>query len=110
MSYNELSKFLEQLNAADIEDDSVFHALLKQSEVVLSLGDADLARELRISRPTVNRWRSGKNAPHIFMRHGILDWLKKRTRSLQKKAKVFEGSGSGTQGAPPSSKVASARY
>lgn len=109
MSYNELDSFYNKLLDTDVSSDSEFHARLKESEIVLRLSDADLARELRLSRPTVNRWRSGKNAPHVFMREGILDWLKKRTRSLMRKAKAYESTGSG-QGTPPTPMAAKGRY
>ncbi len=42
---------------ADYED-KAFQVLIKQ------FSDKDLARAFGVSRPTVQRWRTGQNAPH----------------------------------------------
>ena len=43
----------------------------------LGYGDSELADALSVSRPTISRWRRGKNLPHKAMRQAILDWLVK---------------------------------
>lgn len=85
MKCTDLSKYNDELTKGDLSDDAVFQFLLKQSELVLGMSDADLAREFRVSRPTVNRWRSGKNAPYFMARKGIIEFLKRKTRSKIKK-------------------------
>lgn len=98
MRYTELSEYNDELTKADLSDDAAFQFLLKQSELVLCMSDADLAREFRVSRPTVNRWRSGKNVPYVMARKGIIEFLKRKTRALMKKAADSIGGGLGGNG------------
>ncbi len=87
MSVEQLTHFIKQIKKADTESDSDFHAVAKASEELLLLSDKDLARELRVSRPTVSRWRTGATAPVPFARKMVYDFLIKRTRQAIKMKK-----------------------
>ena len=80
----ELVQFIKELRNAEPEDTPVFNRLLARSEVILILSDSDLARQLRISRPTVNRWRTDKNAPAVYIREHVYSLLLSRARILVK--------------------------
>jgi len=43
------------------------------------LSDSEIAPILKLSIPTISRWRAGKNAPLPLAVPGILDRLKKNT-------------------------------
>lgn len=51
---------------------SVFAALFNRAQKLLELDDTDLARILRVSRPTVGRWARGDSAPHPIARDAVL--------------------------------------
>jgi transcriptional regulator with XRE-family HTH domain len=53
-------------------DRSQFSHLFDQAQVVLELDDTELARILRVSRPTVGRWARGVSAPHPIGRTPVL--------------------------------------
>ncbi len=90
MSIEELNSYLNELNDADTDDTSEFQRLMFSSETTLSLTDDEFARGLKVSRPTVSRWRSGKNAPHPLARPGVIKFLRKRTKHQIKKLRVAE--------------------
>jgi len=75
-------EYVAALKSADLSDDAAFQALLNQGFVLLRLMDKDIAREFRMSRPTVTRWRNGTNAPHPAMRKPIYSWLAQRAQAL----------------------------
>lgn len=87
MSLDELTQFIKQIKNANLDSDSDFHAIAQASERLLYLSDKDLGRELRVSRPTVSRWRSGTTAPVPFARTMVYDFLLKKTRQAMKMAK-----------------------
>lgn len=41
----------------------------------LGISDLDISRKLKVSRPTVSRWRNGDNAPHHLMNSAIFKTL-----------------------------------
>ncbi|MGE3681238.1 MAG: hypothetical protein AB7G93_05875 [Bdellovibrionales bacterium] len=88
MSLEQLTQFIKQIREADIESDADFHAIAQASEELLLLSDKELGRELRVSRPTVSRWRAGVTAPVPFARKMVYDYLMKRTRQAIKMKKV----------------------
>ncbi len=57
--------------------DEEFRDTFRQALNLLELSDQDVADGLLVSRPTVNRWRSGKNLPHHALRKPILRWCEK---------------------------------
>ncbi len=79
---NELEAYSRELRSADISNVKTFYALLNQGMHFLRLTDKDIAHEFGASRPTVTRWRNGKNAPHPAVRKVIFNWLRKRTEKF----------------------------
>lgn len=65
-------------NALDVDNDTRFSLLISRARLLFEMSDAELATELLVSRPTVNRWINGRNLPHRAMRRPILDWIAKR--------------------------------
>jgi transcriptional regulator with XRE-family HTH domain len=62
------------------EDDELFVDVVRTSMDLLSITDTDLAERFGVSRPSVNRWRNGMNAPHPAMRPRIYKELLKRAK------------------------------
>jgi len=88
METNILYEYLELIEKGldDVGSNELFKAILEQSEYVLLLTDSDLAFEMQMTRPTINRWRSGANAPLVPMRKNIYNKLKRRTNLMIKKS------------------------
>ena len=82
MNVNDFKKYVENLKSADPKNDEQFKVLLIKGMDLLRLLDSDISREFGVSRPTVNRWRNGANAPHPAMRKPLFRYLEKRTSSL----------------------------
>jgi len=82
---NELRLFVEDLRAADVQDDRAFHSLLSRGVELLRLLDKDIAQEFGVSRPTVTRWRNGTNAPHPAMRRPVYNLLEHRAAAILKR-------------------------
>lgn len=95
MSLEQLTQFIEQIRNADLESDADFHSIARASAEILLLTDKELGRELRVSRPTVSRWRAGTTAPVPFARKMVYDFLIKRTRQAIKMKKPKSKSKSG---------------
>lgn len=55
--------------------DAGFVRVLTLAREVFELSDSQLADELRVSRPTVNRWINNRHLPHPAMRAPILAWI-----------------------------------
>ncbi len=87
MDSTTLTEYLDLIETGILnpEDQELFRRILKQSEAVLLLTDSDLAFEMEMSRPTINRWRSGSAAPLVMMRRSVFNWLKKRTKLMIRK-------------------------
>jgi len=78
----QLKAYIQSLKGADQKNDEVFHKIVEQGMDIMQLLDSDLAHEFNVSRPTVNRWRSGANAPHPALRKHVFAWLHKRAATL----------------------------
>lgn len=55
--------------------DEFYSALITLMDI-LHMNERDLAHEFGASRPTVARWLSRENMPHIAMRQSIINTLK----------------------------------
>lgn len=73
-----LTSLIADLKAAGSVDKDAFALLFKKAQRVLELDDAEVARALQISRPTVGRWARGESAPHALGRKPTLTWLAKQ--------------------------------
>ncbi len=82
MNISKLNRYVERLKSADPKNDEQFKELLSKGMALLRLLDSDISREFGVSRPTVNRWRNGANAPHPAMRRPLFGYLEKRTSRL----------------------------
>jgi len=56
-------------------DRATFTKLFCEAITVLELDDLELARELKVSRPTIGRWARGESAPHPLGRGPVLATL-----------------------------------
>lgn len=56
-------------------DKETFQSLLLAAIKLLDLTDEGIAGRFDTSRPTVNRWRNGSNAPHPALRPAVYEWL-----------------------------------
>lgn len=63
-----LKDYVTRLQAADKDDAPLFYGLVVEGFALVGLTDAIVAREMDMSRPSVSRWRTGRNAPHAAMR------------------------------------------
>ena len=71
----------ELKSTAAVESADRFAEVFAQAREVLEIDDATLARELRISRPTVGRWARGTSAPHPLGRGPALELLLRHAES-----------------------------
>ncbi len=86
MENTRLDNFLNDLNQGlnNLEDIAIFQKIITESLSVFSLTELLLSEELKTSRPTVNRWKTGATVPHILIREGVYKTLLKRARALAK--------------------------
>lgn len=80
----DLRAFLQRLRSVDSDVDSEFHSIFYRGQLLLELPDQVIADALRVSRPTVNRWASGKSLPHRALRPAILRWLESQVTERAK--------------------------
>ena len=86
MAQSNLETLLEDIGLGlnDLGDMALFHKVIADSLEVFRLTEIMLAEELKTSRPTVNRWKTGATAPHKVVRESVYKTLQKRARSLIK--------------------------
>jgi transcriptional regulator with XRE-family HTH domain len=73
-----LQKLAAALRSLPFEAErSDFSRLFAHAQLVLEVDDLELARTLRVSRPTVGRWTRGDSAPHPIGRQPVLMTLAK---------------------------------
>ncbi|HEY8189839.1 MAG TPA: hypothetical protein VIF12_04090 [Micavibrio sp.] len=57
--------------------ESEFSAAFSQAAKTLELDDKTIIRLIGVSRPTIQRWKSGESAPFVLARPAIFDSLRK---------------------------------
>lgn len=68
-----LERLVEALRDFPFEADRAeFSRLFDRAQSVLEVDDTELARTLRVSRPTIGRWARGDSAPHPIGRGAVL--------------------------------------
>lgn len=87
----EYKAYIEFLKKADLKDDSVFQDAVARGMRLMSLLDSDLSLYFTVSRTTVNRWRTGANAPHPALRKPVFAWLRARAATLLEQQAVSSG-------------------
>jgi DNA-binding XRE family transcriptional regulator len=78
-----LERIIDQLESfpADVDDREAFVHIFRNAKAVLELTDLDLAKTLRVARPTIGRWERGESAPHRLARRPIFMALARMARS-----------------------------
>ena len=69
------SELIQKIESVDPGNDNDFREIISG---VLSMGfvnERDLAHEFSVSRPMVERWKNGQNAPHPKIRVPIYKYL-----------------------------------
>ena len=79
-----LLKSLLGYQKSERADRTEFAQLITEAQRILEVDDAELARRLGVSRPTIGRWARGETAPHPLGRAGVLtelaDWTTDKLR------------------------------
>ena len=70
-----VANFINELHAADVNNDRLFMELVNEGMDLAGLIDTDLSAEFSCSLPTIGRWANGMATPHPFMRRPIYKWL-----------------------------------
>jgi DNA-binding XRE family transcriptional regulator len=84
-----LEQLIAQLDGFSSEDDrETFVHVFKDAKAILELSDLELAKLLRVSRPTIGRWERGESAPSQLARRPVFMALARIARS---KLKVHNG-------------------
>jgi hypothetical protein len=89
----ELKELQAQLVKPQLEDDELFYRLVSRCMELAEIGDAELAKELRVSRPTVTRWRNRKALAHTALRPTIYEFLKKHVDHAVRLLEKHSGGG-----------------
>ena len=78
-----LREFITAIKSVDEKDSEQFRYLLVEGMKLLNLFDKDIAHEFGASRPTVNRWKNGIDAPHPAMRRPVYRYLANALKSVK---------------------------
>lgn len=76
-------------------------SLIKQARQALGLTQERLARTLKVSFPTVNRWENGKTQPDTRARHALAELLRTKKPDLAGLATEIDGGQEPAPDAPP---------
>jgi hypothetical protein len=68
MTREEFKNFIENAN---LSDDAVFASVVKEILDYFQILPGDIGNSLRVSRPTIMRWKNGVTSPHPLMREPI---------------------------------------
>jgi ribosome-binding protein aMBF1 (putative translation factor) len=60
------------------QSDEYFVQTLNDIQEYIGISDEDLADSIRISLPSLKRWKNGQNLPHRFARKSIFQYLDKK--------------------------------
>lgn len=90
-----LTRFRALLSQENSTGDREFQEIIAQVGLVLEISDQELADKIMVSRPTVNRWKNGRNLPHPLMRGPIIAWLNQQASMKIRLLSRF-GEGGGT--------------
>lgn len=60
------------------QSDEYFVQTLNDIQEYIGISDRDLADDIRISLPSLQRWKGGKNLPHRLARKSIFQYLDKK--------------------------------
>jgi len=68
-----LARELQQSSASPATAD--FGRVLNHAQKILGKSDLQMSQLFKVSRPTINRWTRGVNAPHPLLRKAVFDAL-----------------------------------
>jgi len=84
-----LDELIAKLAAASSTDADVdFGGLVLAAQRLLAMDDGDMARMLKVSRPTIGRWIRGSSSPHPLGRGAIFEVLSGQARIRIKNLRV----------------------
>jgi len=83
-----LADLADRLDDADHADPKQFRELVNAAAEVMEAGDRRIAELVEMSRPTVNRWRSGKAVPCPSMRRAVCRILAKDARARGRRERL----------------------
>jgi hypothetical protein len=66
-----LRELVQKLKGARLEDDAAFAHLFTLATEIFHRSDSELAKELRVARPTIGRWARGESCPHPLSRKSV---------------------------------------
>ena len=69
-----LKKAENAVKMEEIEGD-LFQEILRDGKKFLEMSEEEIADELRVSHPRVNRWLHGKDLPRRRVRKSIVNWV-----------------------------------
>jgi ribosome-binding protein aMBF1 (putative translation factor) len=72
-----LKKAENAVEMEEIEGD-LFQEILRDGKMFLEMSEEEIADELRVSHPRVNRWLHGKDLPRRRVRKSIVNWVVKQ--------------------------------
>lgn len=55
-----------------------FSQVTKEIRKCLNISQEQLAKELHVNFATINRWKNGKNSPHMLARKALYDYSKEK--------------------------------
>lgn len=87
-----LTDFQALLSQESAVGDEQFQHVIGQAVEALEMSDEDLADNIKVSRPTINRWKNGRNLPHPLMRGPIIAWLNQQVAAKLRFLSRLEGS------------------
>lgn len=86
-----LADFQALLSQESAVDDEQFQHVIGRAVEALEMSDEDLADNIKVSRPTINRWKNGRNLPHPLMRRPIIAWLNQQVTAKLRLLSRLEG-------------------
>lgn len=92
----ELNSLRDLVERTVVSDDEAFSKVINAVATTFEITDRAIADALLVSRPTVSRWRAGKNLPRRPLRKSVLDWVAvEATRRYRNRKPVGRTSSSG---------------
>lgn len=77
MTNEKLEKFFAKYDLQDFDEKSeeYFCAAVNIAINEYNIDEEDIRKAFGISKPSLERWKSGKNAPHESARKSVLEWI-----------------------------------
>jgi len=80
-----LERLIDELESFPADDDrEAFVHIFRDAKSILELTDLELAKDLKVARPTIGRWERGEAVPHRLARRPIFMALARKARAKLK--------------------------